>query len=189
MAVAAAADAMVGAAAWSLAAMWLMIALLLIRRRPDVLDALFLALGLLGLGVVLHVVYHTVLVGGCGQTLGKMLMGVAVVRRDGAPAGYGRALLRCVGGGLCLLTLGIGQLVVLFTRDHRGLSDLLAGTRPISRSRETEPDEEDYLGGRTRATGLTGFAGASSGSSAASLSSSEGWVASSPSSPSRSLGV
>ena len=32
---------------------------------------------------------------------GKMLMGVAVVRRDGAVPGYGRALLRCVGGGLC----------------------------------------------------------------------------------------
>jgi uncharacterized RDD family membrane protein YckC len=73
-----------------------------------------------------------VLVGGCGQTVGKMLLGVAVVRRDGAPAGYGRALLRCVGGGLCILTLGLGRLTVLFTRERRGLSDLVAGTRPVS---------------------------------------------------------
>jgi uncharacterized RDD family membrane protein YckC len=85
------------------------------------------------LGVALHVIYHTVLVGGCGQTVGKMLMGVAVVRRDGAPAGYGRALLRCVGGGLCLLTLGLGRLLVLFTRDRRALSDLVAGTRAVQR--------------------------------------------------------
>ena len=130
---AAAADALLGLVAWSLAAMWLVVAVLALRARPlDVLDALILALAILALGVILHVVYHTVLVGGCGQTLGKMLMGVAVVRRDGAPAGYGRALLRCVGGGLCLLTLGLGRLFVLFTRERRALSDFVAGTRPIA---------------------------------------------------------
>ena len=129
---AAAADALLGLVAWSLAAMWLVVAVLAFRVRPlDVLDVFILALAILVLGVALHVIYHTVLVGGCGQTLGKMLMGVAVVRRDGAPAGYGRALLRCVGGGLCLLTLGLGRLFVLFTRDRRALSDFVAGTRPI----------------------------------------------------------
>ena len=130
---AAAADALLGLVAWSLAAMWLVVAVLAFRVRPlDVLDAFILALAVLVLGVALHVIYHTVLVGGCGQTLGKMLVGVAVVRRDGAPVGYGRALLRCVGGGLCLLTLGLGRLFVLFTRDRRALSDFVAGTRPIA---------------------------------------------------------
>lgn len=131
MAAAAVADALVGVIAWSLAAMWLSIAVLLFRREPDVLDFAFLTFGVLFLGIALHVAYHTVLVGGCGQTLGRMLLGVAVVRRDGAPAGYGRALLRCVSGGLCLLTLGIGQLPVLWSRERRGLADLVAGTRPI----------------------------------------------------------
>jgi uncharacterized RDD family membrane protein YckC len=112
--------------------MWLSIAVLLFRREPDVLDIALLTIGVLMLGIALHVTYHTVLVGGCGQTLGKMLLGVAVVRRDGAPAGYGRALLRCVGGGLCLLTLGIGQLPVLWSHERRGLADLVAGTRPVS---------------------------------------------------------
>ena len=130
---AAAADALLGLIAWSLAAMWLLVAVLAFRARPlDVLDGLILTLAILMLGVALHVIYHTVLVGGCGQTLGKMLMGIAVVRRDGAPAGYGRALLRCAGGGLCLLTLGLGRLFVLFTRDRRALSDFVAGTRSIS---------------------------------------------------------
>jgi len=132
MAAAAVADAVVGVIVWCLAAMWLWIAVLFFRREPDVLDIAFLTIGVLLLGIALHVVYHSVLVGGCGQTLGKMLLGVALVRRDGAPAGYGRALLRCVGGGLCLLTLGIGQLPVLFTRERRGLADVVAGTRPIS---------------------------------------------------------
>ena len=133
LAAAALADALLGVIAWSLAAMWLMVAVLVVRRRPmDALDSLLLALAIMLLGVALHVVYHTVLVGGCGQTVGRMLLGIAVVRRDGAPAGYGRALLRCLGGGLCVLTLGLGRLPVLFTRERRGLPDLLAGTRPIS---------------------------------------------------------
>ena len=113
--------------------MWLVTAVLVLRSRPlDVLDGLVLAVAVLLLGGVLHVLYHTVLVGGCGQTVGKMLLGVAVVRRDGAPAGYGRALLRCLGGQLCVLTLGVGRLPVLFTRDRRGLPDLVAGTRPVA---------------------------------------------------------
>jgi Mce-associated membrane protein len=133
LAAAAVADALLGIIAWSLAAMWLLVAVLAFRSKPlDLLDGLILAAAILALGVALHVIYHTVLVGGCGQTLGRMLMGVAVVRRDGAPAGYGRALLRCAGGGICVLTLGLGRLFVLFTRDRRALSDFVAGTRPIS---------------------------------------------------------
>lgn len=126
-------DAALGMMLWALATMWLLVAVLPGRRDPlDALDIGLLAVGVLLLGVMLHVVYHTVLVGGCGQTLGKMLLGVAVVRRDGQPAGYGRALLRVLGGGLCLFTLGLGRLPVLFTRERRGLSDLVAGTRPVS---------------------------------------------------------
>jgi uncharacterized RDD family membrane protein YckC len=132
LAAAAALDALIGLAAWSLAAMWLAIAVLGFRRDPDLVDTLVVALGALLLAVALHVAYHTVLVGGCGQTVGKMLLGVAVVRRDGAPVGYARALLRCVGGGLNILTLGLGRLVVFVNRERRGLSDLVAGTRPVS---------------------------------------------------------
>ena len=123
---------MIGLAAWSLAAMWLVIAVLGFRRDPDILDVALVSLGASLLAVALHVAYHTVLVGGCGQTVGKMALGVAVVRRDGSPAGYGRALLRCVGGGLTVLTLGRGRLLVFANREHRGLSDLVAGTRAIS---------------------------------------------------------
>lgn len=146
LAAAALADTAVGVTVWSLAAMWLLTVVLALKRRPvDVVDGVLLALAVLLLGVALHVVYHTVLVGGCGQTLGKMLLGVAVVRRDGAPAGYGRALLRCLGGGLCLLTLGLGRLPVLFTRERRGLPDFVAGTRPVSiRNHRSAPYPSPY---------------------------------------------
>lgn len=134
------ADAALGVIAWSLAAMWLAIAVVGTRRRPlDTLDSVVLTLAVLFLGAALHVVYHTVLVGGCGQTFGRMWLGIAVVRSDGGPAGYGRALLRCLGGGLCLLTFGLGRLPVLLTRERRGLPDLVAGTRPVSVSAPDPP--------------------------------------------------
>ena len=126
-------DAALGVMLWALAAVCLLVAVLPWRRHPlDLLELGLLTVAIALLGVALHAVYHTVLIGGCGQTVGKMLLGIAVVRRNGAPAGYGRALLRVIGGGLCVLTLGLGDLPVLFTRERRGLSDLLAGTRPIS---------------------------------------------------------
>jgi Mce-associated membrane protein len=126
-------DAIFGVVCWTLAALWLLVAVLPWRRHPiDVLDLALLSTTVLLLGLTLHAVYHTALIGGCGQTFGKMLLGIAVVRRNGTPAGYGRALLRVIGGGLCVLTLGLGGLPVLFTRQRRGLADLIAGTRPVS---------------------------------------------------------
>lgn len=112
--------------------MWLLIAVWGFRRTPLELPAAgLLALAVLLLAVVLHVVYHTAFLGGCGQTLGRMALGIAVVRRDGRPVGYARALARTLGGGLDVLTLGLGRLVALFNRERRGLADLVAGTRVV----------------------------------------------------------
>jgi uncharacterized RDD family membrane protein YckC len=72
-----------------------------------------------------------VLVGGCGQTLGKMALGIVVVRRDGRAVGYGRAVLRCLGGLLAAASFGLGYAGVLFTAERRGLADWLAGTRVV----------------------------------------------------------
>ncbi len=125
-------DAAIGLAAWSLAAMWLLIAVWGFRRTPlELYSATLLLLATLLLAVVLHVAYHTAFLGGCGQTLGRMALGIAVVRRDGWPVGYGRALARTLGGGLDVLTLGLGRLVALFNRERRGLADLVAGTRVV----------------------------------------------------------
>jgi len=126
-------DAALGLAIWALGAMWLIILAWGFRRSPlELPAALLLALAILLLAVLLHVAYHTVFVGGWGQTPGRMALGIAVVRRDGRPAGYGRALARAaVGGGLEVLTLGLGRLVALFNRERRGLADLVAGTRVV----------------------------------------------------------
>ena len=124
-------DCLLGALIWSLGAMWLTI-MVWARRSPLPLrEAALLAVAILGLGVALHVMYHVVFIGGCGQTPGRMALGIAVVRRDGARAGYGRAMARCVVGALVALTLGLLSIGALFTREHRGLADWVAGTRVV----------------------------------------------------------
>jgi uncharacterized RDD family membrane protein YckC len=132
--VAAVLDGLLGVLVWSWSAMCLLIGTWGFRSSPlDLAAAALLVVAMLALGIAQHLVYHVAFVGGCGQTPGQMALGIAVVRRDGRAAGHGRALVRCLGGGLSLLTLGVGFLGALVNRERRGLADWLAGTRVVRR--------------------------------------------------------
>lgn len=125
-------DCLVGLAAWLLCSMWLVIGLWALQNPPrDLLDMALVLLTMLALALALHIAYHVVLVGGCGQSLGKMALGIVVVRRDDGAVGYGRAGLRCLGGLLSVASFGLGYAGVLFTAERRGLADWLAGTRVV----------------------------------------------------------
>lgn len=63
-----------------------------------------------------------------GQTPGMNVMGIRVVRTDGRPMTLGRSVRRALGFALCLLTLGIGFLLMLVNDRRQGLHDKLAGT-------------------------------------------------------------
>jgi len=70
-----------------------------------------------------------------GQTLGKMAAGIRVVTADeDEPLGVGRAALRTFVWMLLAIPAGLGFLTALFTADHRGLHDRLAGTRVVRAS-------------------------------------------------------
>ena len=94
-----------------------------------------------------------------GQTLGKMVIGARIVQRDGSPIGLARAILRYAGYFVYFLAMRIGGavyvpyiillvgfLIIAFSREKRGLHDLLAGTVVIN----TRPapledyEEEEY---------------------------------------------
>ena len=125
-------DCLVGVGAWVLCSMWLVIGLWALDKPPrNLLDLGLVLLAVQGLALALHVAYHVVLVGGCGQTLGKMALGIVVVRRGGGCVGYGRAALRCLGGLLSFASFGLGYAGVLFTTERRGLADWIAGTRVV----------------------------------------------------------
>jgi uncharacterized RDD family membrane protein YckC len=134
--VAALLDGALGALVWLWSSMCVVAGVWGFRSSPlELEDAVLLAAAILVLGIVLHIVYHVGFVGGCGQTPGRMALGIAVVRRDGEAVGPWRALLRCLGGALSLPTLGLANAGVLFTRERRGFADWLAGTRVVRAAR------------------------------------------------------
>jgi uncharacterized RDD family membrane protein YckC len=66
-----------------------------------------------------------------GKTLGMAIFGVQVVTREGGPIRPGQAVLRTIGLGLTLLTLGIGFLGIVYQRERRALDDFVAGTAVV----------------------------------------------------------
>jgi uncharacterized RDD family membrane protein YckC len=67
-----------------------------------------------------------------GQSIGKMATGIRVIGDDGRAVDAAGAVLRAVGCGLSLVTLGLGYLPAFVSRDGRTLQDRLAGTRVIA---------------------------------------------------------
>jgi uncharacterized RDD family membrane protein YckC len=64
-----------------------------------------------------------------GQTIGKMLVGLTIVNKDGTPVSLGTVLLRnVVGYFLTCVTLGIGFLISALNKSGRSLHDFVAGT-------------------------------------------------------------
>jgi uncharacterized RDD family membrane protein YckC len=89
--------------------------------------------------LVLFGVYHALSHGLSGATLGKRLLGLRVVCRDGRRPGLGRAALRAFLALVSVAALGLGVVLALFTRSGRALHDLLARTWVVETSRRPLP--------------------------------------------------
>jgi uncharacterized RDD family membrane protein YckC len=66
-----------------------------------------------------------------GKTLGMAIFGLQVVSVRGGPITPRQAVLRTLGLGLTLLTLGIGFLGIIYQRERRALDDFVAGTAVV----------------------------------------------------------
>jgi uncharacterized RDD family membrane protein YckC len=66
-----------------------------------------------------------------GKTIGMAVFGVQVVTVQGGPISPRQAVLRTIGLGLTLLTLGIGFLGIIYQRERRALDDFIAGTAVV----------------------------------------------------------
>ncbi len=86
---------------------------------------------LIPLSVVLAAVYFTYLHGAWGRTIGKMILGLRVVRTDGQNLTYSRALVRTFAYAVSALPFFLGFLWVCFNKKKRGLHDLIAGTEVV----------------------------------------------------------
>lgn len=73
--------------------------------------------------------YYVVLTVMFGQTLGKMVVGIRVIPRQGGENRWGSILLReSIGKLVSTLLLMIGFLMAAFDREKRALHDRMAGT-------------------------------------------------------------
>ena len=71
-----------------------------------------------------------------GATPGKMICGLKVIRTDGSPITYGRAVGRWFGEMLSSLIFCVGFLMVAFDkREHKALHDIICDTRVIYKNR------------------------------------------------------
>ncbi len=74
-----------------------------------------------------------------GQSIGKMLTGLRVVRRDGTNPTFGALFLRhIIGYPLTILTGGIGFLIAAFNQKGRSLHDFISGTVVVYGRRRVE---------------------------------------------------
>ena len=80
---------------------------------------------------IITILYFTYFHGSIGQTPGKMLCGLKVVRVDGEPLGFARALLRWAGYLPSSLVFGLGFLWIAWDRNKQAWHDKIAGTRVI----------------------------------------------------------
>ncbi len=81
--------------------------------------------------LAIEAVYFTVAIGVWGRTIGKVVMGVKVVRTDGGRVSIGRAFGRYLAYLLNWLTFGIGFLVIALNPLKRGLHDLIVDTQVV----------------------------------------------------------
>ncbi len=95
---------------------------------PDAaLEWLESAAGML-LALLIEAAYFSLTVGHSGQTPGKRLLRLKVIRVNGEAVGFGLAFVRWLAQGISFLALGVGFLMIAFTRNKQGLHDKIAGT-------------------------------------------------------------
>ena len=91
-----------------------------------------------GLNLAAYILYHGVLLGLVGATVGKRLMGITVCGTNGLPIGIPRGVVRSIGLFLTATLAAVGFLVVLIHPQRRALHDMIAGSYPIERSHSFE---------------------------------------------------
>lgn len=80
---------------------------------------------------VLPLSYFFITVAVTGRTVGKAMMGIRVVAKDGRPLPVARALMRAVAYLISLVPLFGGFFWILVDRDRRGWHDYIAGSRVV----------------------------------------------------------
>ena len=90
-------------------------------------DPIWYWLGLAGWAFLYLVVGLTI----AGRSIGKAVVGLKVVTREGRPIGPGRASVRVVAFPLNFLLMGLGFIGIILGRERRALHDVISGSTVV----------------------------------------------------------
>jgi uncharacterized RDD family membrane protein YckC len=96
--------------------------------RPVTRQEVSLALLYNLFGWLVPCAYEVAMIAACGATVGKMAMGIKVVRANGEAVGVGRSIGRYFAKLLSSLLLCVGYIMVAFTERKQGLHDIICET-------------------------------------------------------------
>jgi uncharacterized RDD family membrane protein YckC len=102
---------------------------LLFPRWPGLIDVLRVVVG--AVISVIPAAYFIVSIAVTGRTVGKGLMGIRVVARDGGRLSVPRAVVRTFAYIVSLLPAGAGFWAILIDSERRGWHDHIAGSRVL----------------------------------------------------------
>jgi uncharacterized RDD family membrane protein YckC len=90
--------------------------------------------------LTLSFAYHTLFIGVCGQTPGKMLLRIQVITTNSSAMTYRQAMLREVLGKTLSLPLLLGYFMAMFNPRHLAAHDKIADTCVIKLITESTVD-------------------------------------------------
>lgn len=94
------------------------------------------AFGIIGIGYLVLfgaiLGYHGYFLSTKGATPGKQVLGLKVIRTNGAPLSMGRAIGRFLSYMISSMPLYLGFLMIVFDKEKRGLHDMICDTRVVS---------------------------------------------------------
>jgi uncharacterized RDD family membrane protein YckC len=97
-------------------------------------------------GLLFSLIYYAGSWQKSGQTIGKIVMGIKVVGKDGSRLTWGKALLRYVGYIVSGIVASIGFLWVAFDRKRQGWHDKIASTYVIrAEDKFTAADQVEFV--------------------------------------------
>jgi uncharacterized RDD family membrane protein YckC len=99
--------------------------------RPDADYVVFNSLFAIS-GILVSVLYFVGFWVKSGQTIGKNVLGLQVIRTNGQPLSWGKGLLRYVGYLVSGLVFSLGFIWIAFDRNRQGWHDKIAGTYVIN---------------------------------------------------------
>lgn len=101
-------------------------------ERMAPMDALLRSLPEFALNITITSLYAMIMVGAWGGTVGKLVLGLRIVRHsDGGKVPYGLALGRSLAGFVSAIPLCLGYLWVALSPSKRGWHDYLCDTRVV----------------------------------------------------------